>query len=395
MSKLKQLRAVPVTAVAVGLLAVPFGIATASHDGATSHSVVADHRGSATGCRKVDPAKATSAAAFGGMACLIKAAQAEGHLNVITLPRNWANYGTIMNNFEKKYHISITDENPEGTSAEELTAIEDLKGQSRAPDVVDMGTAFAIDGTERHLFASYKVQTWKDIPAVAKSPAGYWFDDYGGYVSIGCDAAKVKVCPTTFADLLKPEYKNMVGLNGSPTEAGAAFDAVWAAALANGGSFRNIEPGITFFHKMHQVGNFVPVTADAATVESGQTPIVIWWDYLEESEIAQQVPHWKVVIPAKGTFASYYTQAISATAPNPAAARLWEEYLYSTVGQNLWLQGYTDPIELSAMLKDHTVNRAFYDKLPRAPKGRLDFPSAQETTTAGNVLDAKWASAVG
>lgn len=346
-------------------------------------------------CTNVNPARATSGAAFGGMACLVKAAKAEGHLNVIALPRNWANYGTIMNDFEKKYGISITDANPEGTSAEEIQAIEDLKGQSRAPDVLDVGTAFAIEGTQKHLLAPYEVATWADIPAVAKSAAGYWFDDYGGYVSIGCDAAKVKVCPTTFADLLKPEYKNMVGLNGSPTEAGAAFDAVWAAAIANGGSLQNIKPGIGFFKKLHDVGNFVPVTADAATVESGQTPIVIWWDYLEESEIATQVRDWKVVIPEKGAFASYYSQAISATAPDPAAARLWEEYLYSPAGQNLWLQGYTDPIELAAMLKDHTVNTAFYRKLPPAPPGPLSLPTAAETAKAGNVLDADWATAVG
>ena len=44
----------------------------------------------------VNASKATSAAAFGGMAGLIKAAKAEGTLNVITLPANWANYGTIM-----------------------------------------------------------------------------------------------------------------------------------------------------------------------------------------------------------------------------------------------------------------------------------------------------------
>jgi putative spermidine/putrescine transport system substrate-binding protein len=35
---------------------------------------------------------ATSAAAGGGMSALIKAAEKEGQLNIITLPSNWANY---------------------------------------------------------------------------------------------------------------------------------------------------------------------------------------------------------------------------------------------------------------------------------------------------------------
>jgi putative spermidine/putrescine transport system substrate-binding protein len=90
--------------------------------------------------------KADSAAAGGGMAALIKAAEKEGQLNVITLPSNWANYGTIMSDFSKLYHIHITDANPEGSSGQEITAVQQLKGQSRAPDVVDGGTPFAVEG---------------------------------------------------------------------------------------------------------------------------------------------------------------------------------------------------------------------------------------------------------
>lgn len=52
---------------------------------------------------------------------------------------------------------------------------------------------------------------------------------------------------TSFADLLKPEYKNEVAMNGNPTEAGAAFAAVYAAALANGGSLSNIAPGVAYY----------------------------------------------------------------------------------------------------------------------------------------------------
>jgi putative spermidine/putrescine transport system substrate-binding protein len=49
-----------------------------------------------------DWAKATSARSGGGMKALIAAAKKEGQLNVITLPANWANYGTIMKDFTAK-----------------------------------------------------------------------------------------------------------------------------------------------------------------------------------------------------------------------------------------------------------------------------------------------------
>jgi putative spermidine/putrescine transport system substrate-binding protein len=339
---------------------------------------------------------ATSAAAGGGMSALIAAAEKEGQLNVITLPSNWANYGTIMSDFTKLYHIHITDANPEGSSGQEITAVEQLKGQSRAPDVVDVGPSFAVEGANDHLWAPYEVATWNNIPANAKDANGDWYADYGGYVAIGYDPAKVKVAPTSFASLTNPAYKNMIGLNNSPTTAGAAFAAVYAAALANGGSFGNIEPGIKYFAHLKQIGNFVPTAIGGpTTVQNGTTPILIWWDYLLESEVKPVVPGFKIVIPSDATYASYYDQAISATAPDPAAARLWEEYLYSTTGQNLWLEGYTRPIELATLVTDGTVNKAAEAALPPAPSGALTFPTAAQAAAAETVVTQNWPTQVG
>lgn len=339
--------------------------------------------------------EATSAAAFGGMSGLVAAAKQEGTLNVITLPADWANYGTIMKDFTQKYGIKIVSQNPDGTSQDEINAVEQLKGQSRAPDVLDMGTSFAIAADAKHLLAPYRVQSWNDIPANAKATDATWFDDYGGYVAIGYDPTKVTDPPTSFADLLKPQYKNMVGINGDPTKAGAAFAAVYAASLANGGSFDDIAPGVQYFAKLHKAGNFVPVTAGPSTVQSGQTPIVIWWDYLLASEIQKEVPQMKIVIPSDGQYAAYYSQAISATAPHPAAARLWEEYLYSVTGQNLWLQGKARPIELSTMVSDKTVDQAAYQALPAVPNPTISFPSSSQMQQAEQVVGQQWATSVG
>jgi putative spermidine/putrescine transport system substrate-binding protein len=327
------------------------------------------------------------------MNALIAAAKAEGKLNVITLPSNWANYGTIIKDFSKKYGIKVNSENPEGSSADEITAVKADKGRSTAPDVLDVGTSYAADNLS--LLAPYKVATWADIPAGLKNSKGLWFDDYGGYVAIGCNTAQVTTCPTSFADLLKPEYGNEVGINGDPTEASAAFSAVFAAALANGGSLNNIQPGIDFFKQLNEEGNFVPGESGTSTVQSGATPIVIWWDYLQASEIGSVVPTWQVNIPTDASYAAYYSQAISKSAPDPAAARLWEEYLYSTTGQNLWLAGPARPVELATLVKDKTVNAAALAKLPAAPKGVTAYPSLAQLAKAATTVDANWASEVG
>jgi putative spermidine/putrescine transport system substrate-binding protein len=342
-----------------------------------------------------DFSKVAALADAGGLDGLVAAAKAEGQLNVITLPDKWANYGGIMKAFSDKYGIKINSANPDGSSQDEINAVKQLKGQDRAPDVLDLGQSFAIGAAKDGLLAPYKVATWDNVPADAKDADGRWLSDYGGFISIGYDPAKVPNPPTSFKDLLKPEYKNMVAINGNPTQAGAAFAAVYAAALANGGSFDNIAPGVDFFKQLKQAGNFIPVTGSPATVQSGQTPILIWWDYLQASSVQSQVPSWKIVIPNDASYAAYYSQAINATAPHPAAARLWQEYLYSADGQNGWLNGAARPIQLDTLVKAGTVDKAALAKLPQAPAGEVKYPTDAQQNAAKAIVSQQWAAATG
>jgi putative spermidine/putrescine transport system substrate-binding protein len=341
-------------------------------------------------------ATATSAADFGGMDALVKAAKKEGTLHAIALPRDWANYGALIDGFTKKYGIKITDENPDGSSQDEINAVTSRKGQDRAPDVLDLGSSFALSAAQQGLLAPYKVASFDDIPEGQKDPKGQWFNDYGGYISIGCDAKRVKTCPTTFADLLKPQYKGQVALNGNPTKSGSAFGGVYAAALANKGSFDDIQPGLDFFGELKKNGNYTPVESTPATVEKGETPISIDWDYLNAGyadEFKSKGVDWKVSIPSDGQFAQYYSQAINKDAPHPAAARLWQEYLYSAEGQNLWLKGYARPALMTSMEAAGTLDKTAAAKLPQV-SGTPSFPTEAQQAKAKTVIAQGWAKAV-
>lgn len=375
-------------AAAVGLTAAALALtACGSSSSGTATSGAGGGKSAAT---------ATSAADLGGMDALVAAAKKEGTLNAIALPPDWANYGALIAAFEKKYGIKVADENPDGASQDEINAITSRKGQNRAPDVVDLGNSFALSAASQGILAPYKVATWDDIPAAQKDAGGLRYDDYGGYVSIGCDAKHVTVCPATFADLLKPEYKGKVALNGDPTKSGSAFGGVFAASLANGGSLDDIQPGLDFFHKLKANGNFNPVESTPATVEKGETPISIDWDYLNAGyakEFAAKGLDWKVAVPSDGQYAQYYSQAINKYAPHPAAARLWEEFLYSPEGQNLWLQGFSRPVEMTAMAAKNTIDQAAAAALPPVT-GTPAFPTSAQTDAAQKAVLAGWAKAV-
>ncbi|TMC67025.1 MAG: extracellular solute-binding protein [Chloroflexota bacterium] len=346
--------------------------------------------GQTTSSSTTSAANAKSAADVGGMDALVTAAKKEGKLNVIALPPDWANYGAIISGFTAKYGIPIDSANPNGSSQDEVNAVQQLAGTTRAPDVLDIGMAVALANT--NLFAPYKVQTWNDILDSQKEPTGLWFQDYGGYMSIGYDSSKVPAI-TAIDDLLGSGFHGRVALNGDPTKANAALNGVMMTSIAKGGSADDISKGVDFFHQLKLKGNFVPVQATTATVKNGTTPVVFDWDYLSAAHGAD-VPTWKVFVPNNAILGGYYAQAVNKQAPHPAAARLWMEYLYSDEGQNLWLKGLARPVRMAAMQKSGKVDSGAAAKLPPV-NGTPVFLSADQATKAKDYLASHWAQAIG
>ena len=345
----------------------------------------------------VNAKTATSADDFGGLKGLVEAANKEGQLNVITLPPSWANYGKIIEGFEKKYpKITINSANPDGSSADEVAAAKSQKGQTTAPDVFDIGTAVLSQNLD--LVAPYKVANWKDIPEDFKDASGKWYYDYTGLMSIGYDSSVIKTAPKKMSDLLGSEYNGKVAIKGDPTQANEAASAVYLAALQSGGKASDIEPGIDFFGKLKQAGNYLAVTPTQATVASGETPVVIQWSYNNLAWGAaggdSGNKNFKTVVLPGTALGSYYNQAINVDAPHPAAARLWEEYLYTPEVQNLFLASGAYPATLAAMQTNKTVDTKVLATVGAPPKNFVQL-TADQATKAGALLASKWASAIG
>jgi len=353
-------------------------------------------------------ATALTANQCGGMSALIAAAKAEGNLTVTTDPPTWANYGNIIKDFEAKYGIKILDTNPNGTSANEIQEIVGDNGKPDEPDVLDIGLTYATEAVAGEpgvfkgpIFSPYETQEWSEIPAGWRNPKGYWAYDYAGLSTIGYNANVIKTPPTTWSDLLLPEFKDAVALDNAPTSSGAGFGAVMAAAINNGGSVTNVQPGINFYKKLAAAGNFNPIEAGGA----GDGPMAdksvlatIDWNYNELSwkqELAKSPGiDWKIIVPAGKPYAQYYAMAISAYAPHPAAARLWLEYLYSPVGQNLWAVGGALPVTWTTMVKDGTTTAAGKAGVPALSQAPVTATPA-EVTAGQDLVIKEWASAVG
>ena len=304
-----------------------------------------------------DPKTATSAAAVGGVDAMCAAGKAEGQVNLIATPTNWANYGQMITDFQTKYGIKVQSDQPDTDSAGEIKAAKDLAGTGRQPDIFDLGSVVAAANTD--MYAPYKPEKWDDIPDANKEPSGLWINNYTGFEAIAYDSKLGDI--SKVADLADAKYKGKVALNGNPLKAAAGFNGVVLAALANGGSPDDIAPGVEFFKKLSDSKNLLPVDPNDATVASGQTPIVIDWTYNQGGlidKLKAQGIDWKIVIPSDAPpVAAFYNEAINKDAAHPAAARCWVEYVFSDAGQNTWLKGFALPVRLAAMQTAGTLDQ--------------------------------------
>jgi putative spermidine/putrescine transport system substrate-binding protein len=348
-------------------------------------------------------AAAPSAAAASGATAsgadltkLIADAKAEGTLSTIALPHDWCNYGQIIDAFKAKYGLAVNELNPDAGSGDEIEAVKANKDNPgpQAPDVIDVGITYGDPAKTDKLIQPYKVSTWDTIDPKLKDPDGYWYGDYYSILTFEVNKSAVPNTPQDWSDLLKPEYKNQVALAGDPRASSQAINAVYAAALANGGSLDDAQPGLDFFKKLNDAGNFVPTIAKPGTIDTGATPVAIRWAYnaLAHKDQAAGNPEIDVVVPKAGRFLGVYVQAISAYAPHPNAAKLWMEYLYSDEGQAGWLKGYCHTTRLED-LKARSVSSDLIAKLPDIA-GAV-YPNSDQAAKAKTLITTKWDSVVG
>ncbi len=375
----------------------PFAVIAIVASACTTGATTAPGGSTAASAPAASAGASAPAASTDAMADLVTAAKAEGTLTTIALPHTWCNYGEVIEGFKAKYGLEVNELNPDAGSGDEIEAIKankDNKGP-QAPDVIDVGLSFGPSAKKDGLIQPYKVSTWDSIPDAAKDAEGYWYGDYYGVLAFEVNKAVVTNVPQDWADLLDPSHKSQVALAGDPRVSNQAIQTVYAAALSQGGSLDNAQPGLDFFKKLVDAGNFVPTIAKPGTIDQGATPITIRWTYnaLQHKKDAAGNPEIEVVVPKTGRFGGLYVQAISAYAPHPSAAKLWMEYLYSDEGQNLWLKGFCNPMRFDDMSSRNAIPADLLATLPDTA-GAV-FPTLEQLDKAKELITKQWDSAVG
>ncbi len=316
-------------------------------------------------------------------------------VNLIALPDEWANYKGILQAFRDKYPgVENPVADPDASSADEMEAVETLKGQDNMPDNVDVSPAIAQEMVDKGLFEPYVLTTDAEIPAGLKDADNNWTAAYYGIMAIATNTTIVPNAPKTFADLTKPEYEGLVALNGDPRESGAAFAAVMAASIANGGSADDIMPGIEFFAALKESGNLGATDVTKETVLSGETPIAIDWSYnipglradLEAAGLTVEVN-----FPSDGIYGGFYGQGVVKDSPHQACSKLWMEHIFSDEGALGYLEGGAVPARIEAITAAGLVTDEMKVNLPPDELlGQVAFLTPAQIAAAKETLAESW-----
>ena len=337
-------------------------------------------------------------------AALVSACKTEGMLTIIATPPNWANYGELFADFEATTGVTLNSLDPNAGSADELAAIEANKGNKgpQAPDIVDVGYAYGAQGVAAGDYQAYEGTYWSKLPAnilgiPTYDPTGLWTVGYYGIMVIETNTTVIQNPPKNWSDLLKPAYKGQVALAGDPQSSNQAIMAVYAAALANGGSLDNAQPGLDFFKQLNAAGNFVPVIAKVGTIAQGATPIELAWNYnaLGDQQSLAGNPPLEIDYPSP-SIGGAYVQAISAYAPHPNCAKVWMEIIHSDQGQLAWIKGGASAVSEADMITRGAIPA---DELKTLPDPKVlaaaVAPTVAQLTAAKALITGGWLSSVG
>ena len=265
-------------------------------------------------------------------------------------PPEWADWASQLRAIQQKIGISVPHDNK--NSGQSLAALIAEKANPVA-DVTYLGGQFGITAKEAGVTAAYKPANWDQIPADLKDPDGYWFTIHSGTLGLFINKAALgnKPLPKSWRDLLKPEYKGMVGYL-DPTSAAVGYVGMVAVNQALGGSFQNFDPAIGFFKELQKNQPIVPKQTSYARVLSGEIPILFDYDFnAYRAKFTDKAPV-EFVIPNEGTVVVPYVMALVKSGPNPDNGKKVLDFTLSDEGQRLWANAFMRPVRAEAMTPD-------------------------------------------
>ena len=324
---------------------------------------------------------------YGGEKALYEAAKKEGMVVSFDTGPTWANWAAQFAAFKKRYPEVEIVYNDIGSAAT-VVALDKAKNRPQA-DTAYYFAASAVDAVAKGVVAPFKPVNFDKLPAVFREADGRWFTIHSLTVAFIVNTKSVKNVPQSWADLLKPEYKNSV-VYLDPRSTGVGQVLTLAANFGAGGDMNNVQPGLDYLGKLHKSGNVLRVIGTTPYAQFVKGEIPIWISYENDGLKAKYTDGLgdavAVVIPKEASAAAPYAISLVEKGPNPNSGKLWLNFIMTDFGQGIFAQGFVRPSVPGVKLPDTVA-----DKLPSAPQVRpLDVRAAAAKKAE---IDKGWVAA--
>ncbi len=325
---------------------------------------------------------------YPGEKALYEAAAEEGMVVSFDTGPTWANWGTMFKRFKKRYPDVEMAYNDLGSAAT-VVALDKARNRPQA-DTAYYFAGSAIDASKKGLLEPFKPVNFDKLPDVYRHPDGEWFVIHQLTIAFLVNTNLVENVPKSWADLLKPEYKNSI-VYLDPRSTGQGQVLTFAANYAAGGDMDNVQPGIDYLAKLHEVGNVLRTEGTTPYAKFLKGEIPIWIGYENDGLKAKYKDGMgdavAVVLPEEATVAAPYAISLVKGAPHPNAGKLWLNYIMTDEGQTTFAEGFVRPAVPGVELPPDIAER-----FPPAPQLRpLDLNKAAARKPD---IDAGWAKAV-
>lgn len=322
---------------------------------------------------------------YPGEKALYEAASKEGMVVSFDTGPTWANWAAQFAAFKKRYPAVEMTYNDLGSAATVL-ALDKARNRPQA-DTAYYFAASAVDAVAKDVVAPFKPVNFDKLPDVFRHPDGKWFTIHSLTIAFVVNTKLVKTVPQSWADLLKPEYKNAV-VYLDPRSTGVGQVLTFGAAYANGGSVDDVAPGIAYLGRLHQAGNVLRVVGTTPYAQFVKGEIPVWISYENDGLKAKYTDGLgdavAVMVPKDGSVAAPYGISLVKNGPNPNAGKLWLNFIMTDMGQGIFAQGFVRP-----SVPGVTLPAAVADKLPPAPQVKpLDV---QKAAAKKAEIDTGWA----
>ena len=265
-------------------------------------------------------------------------------------PPQWADWASQLQAIKDNLNLEVPHDNKNsGQTLSQLLAEKD----NPVADVAYYGVSFGIAAKNEGVVEPYKPAHWKDIPDGLKDPDGNWFTIHSGALGlfVNVDALGDTPVPTSWNDLLKPEYKGMVGYL-DPSSAFVGYAGAVAINRALGGSLDDFTPAIEYFKELAKNDPIVPKQTSYARVLSGEIPILFDYDFNAYRGKYKDNANVEFVIPQEGTVVVPYVMSLVKNGPNAEHGKKILDFIMSDTGQAVWANAFLRPVRASAMSEE-------------------------------------------